>query len=123
LRQAAYGGVVGEPHGGPLQTVSPVDPDLTGAVDEHVGYALQPQQRLERPGTDHVAAQGVVHGEHGRVPHRAALLAECPGHQLRGQRRSLAGESLPDAVDHLRGQAGVAAHTRRGLPHETRPCG
>ena len=47
----------------------------------------EPQQRLERPGADHVAAQRLVDGEHGGVAHRSAVLPQRLGHPVRGQRR------------------------------------
>ena len=45
-----------------------VDVDVVGAVDQHVGDAGPPEQRFERAGTQHVAAEGVMDGADRRVP-------------------------------------------------------
>ena len=52
LRESPHGRVVAEPDRRQPQPVTVVDPDLVGAVDEHVGDAGQSQQRLERPRTE-----------------------------------------------------------------------
>ena len=74
LGEPAYGLVVGEPDGGRLEAVAAVDVDLVGSVDEHVGDAGLPEQRLERPGAEHVATQRLVDGEHRGVADRATRL-------------------------------------------------
>jgi hypothetical protein len=56
LGEAAYRLLVGEADLGPLEACATVDVDLVGTVDEHVGHAGQPQERLEGPRTDHVAS-------------------------------------------------------------------
>src|SRR5918995_378996 len=47
-----------------------LDPDLVGAVDEHVGDVGQPEQVLQRSGPEHVTSEQVVHGQHRRVADR-----------------------------------------------------
>ena len=102
LGQPAYGVVVGEPHRRRLEAVAAVDEDLVRAVDQDVGDAGQPEQRLERPGAEHVAAQRLVDREHGRVADRAAGLAQRLGHPVRGQLAGPVGQPLADPVDDLR---------------------
>ena len=66
-----------------LQPGAPVDVDLVGAVDQHVGDAGHPQQRLERTGTDHVPPQRVVDGEHRASPTGRPGRAQRLRHPLR----------------------------------------
>ena len=101
LREAAYGGVVGEPHPGELQAGTAVEPHLLRPVDEYVGHAGHPQQRLQGSGADDVPVQRVVHGQDGGVPDGPALLAQRPGDQLGGQWRGVAGQALAHAVEQL----------------------
>ncbi len=86
LRQAAYGGLVGEPDLGWPQPVAGVDVDAVGAVDHHVGDARQPEQRLERPGAEDVAAQRLVDGQHRGVADRAPGGPQRLGDPVGGQR-------------------------------------
>ena len=86
-----------------------VDADLVRAVDQHVGDARQPQQRLERAGAEHVAAQRLVDGEHGGVADRPPGARAAPratrcgvsaaaarGPAARAPRRRAAGSRLGD---------------------------
>ena len=82
LGQAAHGLVVREGDAGPLQPRATVDPHLLRTVDQDVGDAGQAEQGFERTGTHDVAVQGVVHGQHGGVAHRAALVAQRLGDEL-----------------------------------------
>jgi hypothetical protein len=49
-REAAYRVIVGEGDGAPLETGSPVHPDLAGPVDENICDGRVSQQRFERTG-------------------------------------------------------------------------
>ena len=123
LGEPAYGLVVGEADPGQLEARTTVDPDLPGAVDEHVGHPVEPQQRLERPGPDDVPVQRVVDGEHGRVADGSALLAQRLGHQLGGQRRGVARQPFADAVEQLGVLGPTLAHAaaRRAAASSTAP--
>ena len=73
---------------GRLEAATAVEVDVVGAVDQHVGDAGRPQQRLERAGADDLAPQRLVDGEHGGVADRPAGLAQRLGDPVR---RELAG--------------------------------
>ena len=93
--------VVGETYGGRLEPVATVDVDLVGSVDQHVGDAGLPEQRLERAGAEHVATQRFVDGEHGGVTDRTARCPQRLGHPMWGEVAGPVGEPLADAVDDL----------------------
>ena len=104
---------------GALQPGAPVEVDLVGTVDQHVGHARQPQQRLERTGADDVAAQRLVDREHGGVADRAAGAPQGGGDPVRGERPGLAGQPVADQVDQVGGRLasrGVLRGRRRRRP-------
>ena len=102
LGEPTHGRVVAEAHGGQPQPVAVVDPDLVGAVDQHVGDAGLSQQRLERPGAEDVAAERVVHGQHRRVADRSPGRAHRLGHPMRRQVTGRRGQPLAHVVDQAR---------------------
>ena len=85
LREPSYGVLGRRADVGPLQPGPAVDVDLVGTVDQHVGDARLPQQRIQRPGADHLAAQRLVDREHGRVADRTAGAAQRLGDPVRRQ--------------------------------------
>jgi hypothetical protein len=72
LGESAHGGVVGERDVRALEPRAAVEVDLVGAVDQDIGDAGQPQQRLQRAGAEHVASQRLVDGQDRGIAHRTA---------------------------------------------------
>ena len=102
---------------GRLEPLAAVDEDLVGAVDQDVGDAGQPEQRLERPGAEDVATQGLVDREHRGVADGAAGLAQRLGHAVRAELAGPVGQAGADPVDDLRldlGRPGAHAATDPG---------
>ena len=114
LRQAADRLVVGEADLGGLQARTPVDVDPVGAVDQDVGDARQPQQRLEEAGPEHVAAQRVVDREDRGVADRQPGLPERLGHPRRREVAGPAAEPVPHRLDDAQRQR-PRGHAARAL--------
>jgi hypothetical protein len=79
LRQAAHGLLVGEPHGGPLETAPAIEVDLVGPVDEDVGHAGGGQQRIEQPGPSGLTAELIDEREDRATAGHVMLRAEGSG--------------------------------------------
>ena len=120
LRQSADRLVVGEPHLRALQPGTPVDVDVVGTVDEHVGDTRHPDQRVEEPSADDVAAQRLVNRQDRRVPHRPPLLPQGRRHPRGGEATLLPAQPRPDRIDDARGQCAHAAAPRH--PAACRPA-
>src|SRR5215213_4989617 len=58
LGKPSYRVIVLKPDLGQLQAVTSIHVDLIRAVDQHVGYTRLLEQRLKRPRSNAVAAQG-----------------------------------------------------------------
>jgi hypothetical protein len=110
--EPADGVVVGKPHLGQFQSGSPVDPDVLGPVDKHVGHTGCPEQRLERTGAGQFV-DGVADGEqHVVVTQQPAGL--LPDH---------GGDHGPGGCPRLQCQAGAHAVQQRGRGHDARAAG
>ncbi len=71
LGKPTHGDIVGEADRRTLESATAIEPDLVGPIDEHVGDARQPEERLERSGarklSQHIAlesSQCRVVGDH-----------------------------------------------------------
>ena len=104
LREPSHGRVIGEPDLGELEARAAVHVDRGAPVDQDVGDAGQSQQRLERPRTDDVLPEQVVHRQHRRVADGTATVAQGVRNHLGSERRSGARQLFAHAVEHLRGQ-------------------
>jgi hypothetical protein len=105
LRKPAHRLVVGEPHLGVLETAATVEVDGFGPVDEHVGDAVDGQQRFERSDSERLASQRVDERENRGAVGQALL---------RPQRR---GDTLWCGLGRVRGQSSAHAVEQLGIVH------
>src|SRR6266511_4832220 len=79
LDQGGHGGGGGEPDRGALDRAVALDPDVGGAVDEHVGDGGVGQQRAERAEAGELVADRPDGGREARRREQDALVAEGVG--------------------------------------------
>src|SRR5690625_3519041 len=132
-RETAYRIVVGELHFAVLETITAVDVDLGGPVDENVGDIAIAQEVVERSGADGLSPQRVDKGQNGRVAVQATLGAKGVGDVGRGRFGTAVGKGAPNRLDELRrhrrhvatrSSTPVAARTfEHARPNDMRPRG
>ena len=110
LSQASDRIVVEEGDRRRLQTGTAIDEDLLRSVDEHVGHPWKPQQRLQRPGADHVTTQHLEDRQDGRITDDSALCAQRLLHAMRGELSGRTRQVVADQVDDLRRDIDGDAH-------------